>query len=755
MPPIVETILRARGGARRTSHALAAVILGTMVAGSAGAVEKTFVGMPSPADWLVDANWQPTGVPTAEDDVILGGMRTATLSSATTIRNFRIEGQGELVGNATLSVLGRFSWIEGNMRGQPTATTSVEGGADLPSGSGSRVLIRRVLDLGGGTTTMTGPQSVVGFNNGTINLGAAALFEASADGGSASQAFVGNGTFNNAGTFRKTEGNTGATRFQGVVFNNGGTLEVLSGAVELSGGTASSGSMFVVAAGAELRFTGAGDYDMESGSRVTGAGKVVVLSNPVNVFGEWDVATTEVTGSAINFASPVTIPNLILSDGQVEGDETLTVTDALIWTQGAMIGSGITNAENGMDLSGGSKTVSGRTINLNGGTATLTGASSEFDFFADAVFNNNAVFQVTPDVVGGDGNTFQGSGTFNNTGAFRVLGPVSFIDVPFVNSGTVEIAEVTQMTVSGGFRQTAGVTRLMMSSTLSSPTTPVEIEGGTLEGIGTIQGSLVNDGAVSPGLSPGPLFVTGGYTQTGRLLIEIGGRTALTEYDALEVDGAAALAGALEVTLIDGFVPEPGDEFTILTAASVTGDFDSTSGLVFGDGFGLAVRIEASAVVLEAVFEDCENTVDDDGDGNADCADPKCADLPACGVPSITPTPTATPTFTVGSPGPSRTPSRTATFSGPTPTRTASATGATVTATPTSTPTPSPTRAASCVGDCNSNDVVSIDELAKSVSLATRSVSASGCQASDVDGNDRISIDELVSAVNEALGGCP
>ena len=44
-------------------------------------------------------------------------------------------------------------------------------------------------------------------------------------------------------------------------------------------------------------------------------------------------------------------------------------------------------------------------------------------------------------------------------------------------------------------------------------------------------------------------------------------------YDQLVVGGNASLAGTLELLLINGFVPQPGDQFQILTCASQTGAF--------------------------------------------------------------------------------------------------------------------------------------------------------------------------------------
>jgi hypothetical protein len=73
----------------------------------------------------------------------------------------------------------------------------------------------------------------------------------------------------------------------------------------------------------------------------------------------------------------------------------------------------------------------------------------------------------------------------------------------------------------------------------------------------------------------------------------------------------------------------------------------------------------------------------------------------------------------------------------------------------TATATMSPSPISGCVGDCDENGVVTIDELAKGVDLASSGAAADACPAGDRDGDDRIGIDELIASVNEALGGCP
>jgi hypothetical protein len=87
----------------------------------------------------------------------------------------------------------------------------------------------------------------------------------------------------------------------------------------------------------------------------------------------------------------------------------------------------------------------------------------------------------------------------------------------------------------------------------------------------------------------------------------------------------------------------------------------------------------------------------------------------------------------------------------PTPTSTPTAT-ATVTPTPTATST---AIAGICTGDCNDNDIVTIDELVLGVNIALGTQPASACLAVDRNRNDRVAIDELVAGVNNSLAGCP
>lgn len=106
-------------------------------------------------------------------------------------------------------------------------------------------------------------------------------------------------------------------------------------------------------------------------------------------------------------------------------------------------------------------------------------------------------------------------------------------------------------------------------------------DGQRLKGSGTFEGELVNEGTLAPGNSPGETRFDR-FENEGTLQIEIAG-TAESNFDRVIVAQDAVLDGALEVVLLDGFVPAAGDEFEFLTFASSEGDFSQIAGLQISD----------------------------------------------------------------------------------------------------------------------------------------------------------------------------
>ena len=61
---------------------------------------------------------------------------------------------------------------------------------------------------------------------------------------------------------------------------------------------------------------------------------------------------------------------------------------------------------------------------------------------------------------------------------------------------------------------------------------------------------------------------------------------------------------------------------------------------------------------------------------------------------------------------------------------------------------------AQCVGDCNGDGSVAINELITGVNIALGSSPASACPSFDVNGDGSVAINELITGVNNALGSC-
>jgi hypothetical protein len=72
--------------------------------------------------------------------------------------------------------------------------------------------------------------------------------------------------------------------------------------------------------------------------------------------------------------------------------------------------------------------------------------------------------------------------------------------------------------------------------------------------------------------------------------VTIGG-TSTGDYDQVNISGTATLGGALNVTIIDGYTPKPGDSVTVMTFTSATGQFATVT-------TGWSPTYHATSVVL-------------------------------------------------------------------------------------------------------------------------------------------------------------
>ncbi len=134
--------------------------------------------------------------------------------------------------------------------------------------------------------------------------------------------------------------------------------------------------------------------------------------------------------------------------------------------------------------------------------------------------------------------------------------------------------------------------------------TVVKIQAGTVSGPGTINGNDTNAGEMDLGSTAGTLSIIGNYTQTsaGTLSVKVGGTSAGSQYDQVNVLGTASLGGTLDASLINGFGPAVPQTFTIVTSAAVNGDFATTNFPQIDGQTTFAEQISAGNVILQAII---------------------------------------------------------------------------------------------------------------------------------------------------------
>jgi len=362
----------------------------------------------------------------------------------------------------------------------------------------------------------------------------------------------------NEGTFEAHDESrfTGGTGSEVI---NEGTVKIADGAV------LSTQKHFTNGAGGSIESTGTGHF-LETGHFIQGEG--TTSGEPVHFTGGTGAAL-ELTGSGE-------------SSFLMEGGSSFGLSGNLAPLQSLAI-----YRESGDS----SATVSTSGAFTNAGTL-LIGCGTEA-----ALCTEGTQEYLSVSTAGGAKLTNTGAITLQGRGsAARLLGNV-------LNEGGTIVAHDYARITGGSFEQTAGTTSAVAGGELEAPS--LALAGGTLGGGGTFTGSVVNSGGtVSPGASPGILTIGGDYTQesSGALSAEIEGATVGAQYDRLVVEGAASLDGTLAIFSAPGFVPADGQQFTVLSAGSLSGSFSNVTGTYVPGGPGnYGVAVGSGEVVLAYV----------------------------------------------------------------------------------------------------------------------------------------------------------
>jgi hypothetical protein len=473
----------------------------------------------------------------SEEAIVLSA-GTLSIDAASTISNTFTFSGGTLAGVGSLTVDGLLTWSAGTMNN--LGGTTANGGLII-SGSLTKFLNGSTL-RNADNATWTGTGNIQGSQGAIFDNLAGGLFEvqnnANLTGGSPAS------SFNNAGIFRKSAG-AGTTIIQAAF--NGGQVEVLTGTLDLAGtGTTSSGGNFTVASGAVLDLTG-------GTSRVYVGNYTGVATGTIRA--EGGTLQIGAAGATFNFGGG----GWQWISGAISGPGTLTNTSTLA-ISGTLL-----------------KQLNAGRLN-NAGTILWTGAGG-ISLVNGSVLDNlpSGLFEAQNDRSITDSGSPASS--FNNAGVFRksVGSGTTTFGITFTNTSTVTVQSGT-LNFTGGYNQTTGETSLS-GGTLAGGA--LNIQGGSLSGVGTVTGAVTNGGQINPGGSgaAGLLTLTGSYNQTatGVLNTELGGIGA-GQFDEFNISGSATLTGALNVSEINGFTPSSGQNFQVMNYGSRSGTFATITG---------------------------------------------------------------------------------------------------------------------------------------------------------------------------------
>jgi Calx-beta domain len=336
-----------------------------------------------------------------------------------------------------------------------------------------------------------------------------------------------------------------------------------------------------VASGQTLFVNTAGDASVLtiSGGQITDSGAIDDNISPTD-------GQALVSGSLVVDGGTLTGHPLLAGDVGASFAGSGTGTFTLVGQQSLLSGdiaSGCTVVLSASSSDGnGDSTVTAEDGFTNDGTIELTdpdpsgsGTAQALLTVSSGTLTNDGTIDSDPGPAGVG--TREISGNVVNDGTLDVAQTLQLTSGTVASAGTTDVASGATLDLGGAFAQSAGTTDVL--GTLSAPS-GLSLQGGTLDGDGSIVGDLSNGGVVTPSPSPATLSVTWTYAQTsgGTLDANVTG----TGSDELSVSGAATLDGALQVTTASGFTPTAGHQYQVLGAASVTGTFATEAGLGSG-----------------------------------------------------------------------------------------------------------------------------------------------------------------------------
>ena len=353
----------------------------------------------------------------------------------------------------------------------------------------------------------------------------------------------------------------GATLNLGGSWTNAGTISATNAATVNLGGTFNTAQIASLSASADSTVTITGSLDNGGATLQPGtSGGMWSLTNGGTITG----GTIDASGG--NF----TVQNGTLNGVSVSGGD-LRVSRTLC------VQNGLTVSDQNVDLTSSSGELvfdgpSQAIDNLN----IVTAGFSWMNIYASGPSSNGPqTLTLGPKV------TVHGGAQFNNYHAGDALINNGTINADASATANTKITAtkiiLDSFTNNGTAEATNGGTLYIGSASFTNNGTLAVHNGGqimTASGLNVGAGTLTGSGAIYGNVTLA--------SDPSTLAFNIGGETQGTEYDSLSINGNMTLAGNLQITITNGFVPLGTDAFTVLQGAA--GDTLSGSFLNVADG---------------------------------------------------------------------------------------------------------------------------------------------------------------------------
>jgi hypothetical protein len=560
----------------------------------------------------------------SQANISISGGSLALAGTSTITAGLTISG-GTLTGAGNVTVDGMLDWTDGTLAG--TGSLTALGGMVINTGSSLQSLDG--LTLNNGTAAQPGSATVNVTGNGSLPVRDGAVFDNPAgatltlnvpageygglywDGMGPAPGFTNDGAV--------VQGNGGGRGQLLLPLVNHGSITAQTGTLELGiiygsvtgPAVVSTGSIvgqpgtllnfyydgFNAAAGSSIQvdrvdfgsfaqvagsYSAAGTTEIDGGASFTGT--VSSLGNLLINGGTTDLSAATLPSAPLPSLSVSTANALLL------GSHNLSVSGLVTWSNGALYGSGSLTALGGMVINTGSTLQVLDGLTLNNGTAAQPGTATvnvggPLPIRDGAVFDNPSGATLTlnvPSNVGYGGFYWDGTGaapSLVNDGAI-VLGSGGGrgqLLVPLVNHGSIT-AQTGTLELGIIYGSVTGPAVVSTGSIVGQPGTLLNFyyDGFNAAAGSSIQVDRVDFGSfaqVAGSYQANLTTIEGAATFSGTVIEQIANPT---QYGQIIDTSSLTLAGSLQIALVNGFVPRPGSQFTIIddqTSQPINGAF--------------------------------------------------------------------------------------------------------------------------------------------------------------------------------------